>query len=162
MLPRRKDDAEDVALMALDSFFRAFEKGRYPELAHRDDFWRLLLKITERKAISLLRRETSQRRGKGRVRGDSALNNLKPVGPQTFVPDPEPGPELAMVMADQIEHLLEQLDDPRLKGIALAKMEGSTTSEMASRFQWSRSSVHRCVRLIRSIWEEELRNESAF
>ena len=41
-LPRRAADEEDVALSAMDSFFRAAERGRFPDLADRDGLWRLL------------------------------------------------------------------------------------------------------------------------
>ena len=64
-------DEEDVALSALKSFCGAAQRGRFPDLADRHGLWPLLLRITERKAANLARRETRQRRGGGRVRGES-------------------------------------------------------------------------------------------
>src|SRR5262245_50606157 len=58
--------AEDVALSAFDSFFRGAEQGRFPQLADRDDLWRLLFVITERKAIDLVKHENAIRRGGGK------------------------------------------------------------------------------------------------
>ena len=49
-------DEEDVALSAFDSFCRAAEGGRFPRLDDRDDLWQLLLVITARKAVDLIRR----------------------------------------------------------------------------------------------------------
>src|SRR5262245_15997347 len=43
-------DEEDAALSAFDSFCRGAACGRYPRLDDRDDLWRLLVVITERKA----------------------------------------------------------------------------------------------------------------
>ena len=40
---RRAADEEDVALSALDSFFRGVARGRFPHLQDRNDLWRLLL-----------------------------------------------------------------------------------------------------------------------
>src|SRR5262245_52985050 len=44
-------DEEDAALSAFDSFCRGAERGRFPDLADRDDLWRLLVVLTVRKAI---------------------------------------------------------------------------------------------------------------
>ena len=54
---RRAADEEDVALSAFDSFYRAAEAGRFPQLADRDGLWRLLVTITARKAAHLVRDE---------------------------------------------------------------------------------------------------------
>ena len=62
--PRRAADEEDVALSALDSFCRRAGEGRYPHLADRDDLWRLLVVITARKAVALVRHEGRLRRGR--------------------------------------------------------------------------------------------------
>src|SRR5690349_4606330 len=49
--PRAAADEEDAALSAFDSFCRGAARGRYPRLDDRDDLWRLLVVITERKAL---------------------------------------------------------------------------------------------------------------
>src|SRR5215468_3649428 len=41
--PRGMADEEDVALNALDSFFRGAAQGRFRQLHDRDDLWYLLL-----------------------------------------------------------------------------------------------------------------------
>ena len=41
--PRRIADEEDVALSAFNSFFQGVEKGRFPQLADRNNLWRLQL-----------------------------------------------------------------------------------------------------------------------
>jgi hypothetical protein len=71
-LPRRAADAEDVALSAFASFCRGAEAGRFPQLAGGDDLWPLLVVITARKALKCLEREHCQKRGGGKVRGESA------------------------------------------------------------------------------------------
>src|SRR5438477_5346017 len=72
-LPRRAADEEDVALSAFDSFCRGAEQGRFPRLDDRDNLWRLLVVITERKACDLVQHEHRQKRGGGEVRGESGL-----------------------------------------------------------------------------------------
>src|SRR5262245_44934727 len=67
------EDEEDAAPSAFDSFCRAATEGRFPRLDDRDDLWRLLLAITERKAADQMRRARRQKRGGGRVRTESGL-----------------------------------------------------------------------------------------
>jgi hypothetical protein len=69
--PRAAEDEEDVALGAFDSFCTAAARGRFPRLDDRDDLWRVLVTLTERKASKLLRRQRRLKRGGGRVVGVS-------------------------------------------------------------------------------------------
>ena len=71
--PRRAADEEDVALSAFDSFCRAAERGRFPDLFDRDDLWQLLVLITDRKACDLANYERRERRGGGKVLDEAAL-----------------------------------------------------------------------------------------
>src|SRR5438105_897393 len=54
-VPRRAADEEDVALSAFDSFCDGAARGRFPQLADRDDLWHVLVTITARKALQLMR-----------------------------------------------------------------------------------------------------------
>src|SRR2546423_11697663 len=71
--PRRAADEEDVALSAFDSFCDGAAQGRFPRLTDRDDLWHVLVTITARKAVQLVRHELRQKRGGGAVRGESAV-----------------------------------------------------------------------------------------
>src|SRR5262249_17794515 len=67
--PKAVADGEDAALSAFDSFGRGGARNRYPQLHDRDDLWRLLVVITERKAVDQARRQRRKKRGAGRVHG---------------------------------------------------------------------------------------------
>src|SRR5215470_8233302 len=55
-LPRRAAaDEEDVALSAFQSFWEGAVRGRFPQLADRGDLWKLLVTLTARKALHLVR-----------------------------------------------------------------------------------------------------------
>src|SRR5206468_12688890 len=71
--PRRAADEEDVALSAFDSFCDGLAQGRFPQLTDRDDLWHILVLITARKALQLMRHEQRQKRGGGTVRGESVF-----------------------------------------------------------------------------------------
>ncbi len=74
---RRVADEEDVALSALDSFFRRAENGQFPQLQDRDDLWQLLFVLTVRKAINLVHHQGRKSRGGGRVQ---SLQDLEALG----------------------------------------------------------------------------------
>jgi len=73
--PRRAEDEEDVAVSALHCFFAGVGDGKFPELRDRTNLWPLLAKITARKAINQRRDALRQKRGGGRVRGESMFLN---------------------------------------------------------------------------------------
>src|SRR5271165_3126586 len=60
-------DEEDAALSAFDSLCVGLIRGQFPQLADRDDLWRLLVVITTRKVRSQTRRQLRQKRGGGKV-----------------------------------------------------------------------------------------------
>ena len=158
-IPRRAADEEDVALSALDSFCRGAKRGRYPQLADRDDLWQLLVLITARKAIDLVHYERRQKRGGGAVRGESAL--LKAEGSSTVagmeqVADVEPTPQFAAQMREECQRLLSMLTKPELRSIVLWKMEGCTTQEIAAKLGCVPRTVERKLYMIRNIWNQEL------
>ena len=146
--PRRVADEEDVALSAFDSFCRAAMQGRFPRLDDRDDLWQVLMMLTARKAINLIERERSQKRGGGQVVPAEALAAL---------PAPGPTPEFAAEVAEECRRRLEALGDDALRGVVVDKMEGYTNEEIAARRGWSLGKVERKLRLIRKTWERETR-----
>jgi DNA-directed RNA polymerase specialized sigma24 family protein len=157
-LPRRAADEEDLALSAFASFCHAAEEGKFPDLADRDDLWRLLITITAQKAIDQARHDGRAKRGAGLVRGESALDHLDPQhggrGLEHVVGD-SPTPEFAAIMAEECSRLLGGLDGD-LRRIAVAKMEECTNEEIAERLDCSVSTVERSLRLIRKIWQREM------
>jgi DNA-directed RNA polymerase specialized sigma24 family protein len=154
---RRGEDEEDVALSAFDTFCRGAREGRFPQLADRDDLWRLLVVITARKALDLLEREGRLKRGGGRLRGESALlDAADPAdrGIEQVVGD-EPTPEFAAQVAEECQRLLDKLGDDELRSIAVWKMEGNSNEEIAGKLGCALATVERRLRVIRRLWEGE-------
>jgi DNA-directed RNA polymerase specialized sigma24 family protein len=146
--PRRAADEEDVALSAFDSFCRAAEAGRFPQLLDRDSLWRLLVTITARKAAHLVRDQRRQKRGGGaEAEGEADLAQV--LGR-------EPSPEFAAQVAEEYDRLLRALGDRELESVAVWKMEGYTVDEIAARLVYAPRSVKRKLQLIRTIWEKEV------
>ena len=154
---RRASDEEDVALSAMDSFIRGMEQGRFPDLANRDDLWRLLVTITLNKARHVVRDAGRQKRGGGWQPAEAAGNDGLAL--QDIV-SREPTPEFAAQFAEEIEHLLAQLENPILVEVATLKMEGYTNDEIAARLNVVERTIERKLKLIREIWEEAIAGEN--
>jgi DNA-directed RNA polymerase specialized sigma24 family protein len=151
---RRAADEEDVALSAMDSFLRAAERGRFPNLHGRDSLWALLVTITVRKAWKLARRENRRREVGESALGTDGHNSHGPGGWERVL-GREPSPELACQMAERCRSLLDRLS-PELQSVALWKMEGFTNAEIAQRLGCVVGTVERKLRVIRTIWEKEI------
>jgi DNA-directed RNA polymerase specialized sigma24 family protein len=157
--PRRAADEEDVALSAFDSFCRGAAQGRYPKLRDRNDLWKLLFLITERKAYDLAHHARRKKRDWRREchpfgaagGGDSAESG------SFFLESPgrEPDPEFAAQVAEECRRLLGLLGDDMLRTITLRKMEGCTNEEVAGHLGCAVATVERRLRLIRKLWEKE-------
>jgi DNA-directed RNA polymerase specialized sigma24 family protein len=154
--PRACADGEDAALNAFDSFCRGVARGRYPRLDNRDDLWRVLVVITERKALDQAQHERRQKRGGGKNRGISTSPNADRVSAGcAFVVDSEPSPEFAALVADECRRLLGLLRDESLRQTARLRMEGYTNEEIAERMKCSLRTVARKIELIRRTWLDE-------
>jgi DNA-directed RNA polymerase specialized sigma24 family protein len=153
--PRRAADEEDVALSAFDSFYRGVKQDRFPRLADRNDLWQLLVVLTKRKAIALALRERRQKRGGGKAESQTAGDYESEEG-QAFANliSRDPDPELAALVADECQRLLAKLESPELTRIAVLKMEGYTTEEIAVTLGRSVRTVERKLRLIHTTLED--------
>ncbi len=154
--PRRDADEEDVAISAMNSFYRGAKAGRFPKLDDRDDLWKLLLTITARKAKKRIRYNMTEKRGAGAVRGESVFGQPDEgrIGLGEVLGN-EPSPELADQVVDQCSELLDQLNDARLNEIAIMRLEGYTNEEIASHLDCAVRTVERKIMRIRDIWESQ-------
>jgi DNA-directed RNA polymerase specialized sigma24 family protein len=155
-VPRRVADEEDVALSALNSFFRGLAEGRFPRLADRDNLWALLVVITAAKAADLRQYLGRQKRGGGQVGGESVLDDLlgDPDGAAGInqAVGAEPTPLLAAQVAEEFRRLLAVLPTDEVRKIAVWKMEGHTNAEIAALLPCAPSTVDRRLDLIRRMW----------
>jgi DNA-directed RNA polymerase specialized sigma24 family protein len=155
--PRRAADEEDVALSAFDSFCRGAAQGRFPDLADRDNLWRLLVTITARKAYQLGLHEGRSKRGGGAVLDEAALAGLAEPDSGGEVAlgqlvSQEPTPELAAQFAEEVRCRLAALPSADLQTVAQSKLEGSTNAEIATHLGCGVRSVERKLKVIRSLW----------
>jgi DNA-directed RNA polymerase specialized sigma24 family protein len=156
-LPCRVADEEDVALSALNSLCRGAAAGRFPQLADRQDLWRILVTIAARKVYAQKRRQRTGKRGGGKVRGESVF--LQADGDDEAGIEQalgrEPSPELAIMVAENCQRLLDSLEDETLRQIAQLKLEGYTNDEISQRLDCVPRTVERKLERIREKWAKD-------
>src|SRR5882724_3984739 len=158
--PRRAADEEDVALSAFDSFCDGVARQRFPRLADRDDLWRILVTITARKSLQLVRHEQRQKRGGGAVLDEAALHAGQGAAGQGACGEEsgleqiigsEPTPEFAAQVAEEYQRLLSRLTDDDLRKVAVWKMEAYSNKEIAAKLGCVPRTVERKLGLIRTL-----------
>ncbi len=159
-VPRKLEDEEDVALSAMKSFCRAADKGRFPHVNDRHSLWRLLCRITHRKAVDLIRRSQTAM-GDAKVMGEScfaggASSTRQPMAAMAAA---ETAPDLAALLAEEFQRLLGMLPDDELKTIAIARMDGHTNREIAERLGCAERTIERRLKYIRAVWKREYQPE---
>jgi DNA-directed RNA polymerase specialized sigma24 family protein len=159
---RRAFDEEDVALSAFHSLCRGVQNDRFPRLEDRDNLWSLLVVITARKAMRRVRDETAQKRGGGRVSGESVFlrggGSELSTGINQIIGD-QPTPEFAADVSEESERLLAQLPDEDMRRLAVLKLEGYSNAEAAKALGCGLRTVERRLGLIRRLWV--VRDESS-
>ena len=150
---RRREDEDDVVQNMYASFCCRMRRGEY-QLENRQDLWNLLVAMTLHKARKVALRHTRQGRA---VRREDAC----PAGDESDslvkrLPATDPTPEEAAELAEGVELLLRALPNPILRQVALWKLEGYTSEDIAApdKLDCAERTVERKLRLIREIWEQ--------
>jgi DNA-directed RNA polymerase specialized sigma24 family protein len=154
--PLAAADEEDVALSAIHCLCHGAAAGRFPQLADRDNLWRLLATIAAQKAIDLQRRETREKRGGGKTRGEVELAaGDTEASLVAQVVGREPSPEFAAQLDEEYRRQLDRLEDDGLRQIAVWKMEGYENDEIARRLGCGVRTVERKLGVIRAMWQAD-------
>ena len=153
---RRAFDEEDVALSAFNSFCAGVAGDRFPDLRDPDNLWAVLLVIGVRKAHTYVEHQTRQKRGGGRVQGESAIAGPTDSGPGGMDHIAADGytPAFEAQVADECGQLLDSLKDDTLRTIAVLKMEGHTIDEIAVHVGCTKRAVQRRLDIIRQTWRD--------
>ena len=137
------------------SFCRRQRHGEF-DLANRDQLWGLLVRITLCKVRNTANKHRCKKRDVNREKtwqpGDTEgalsldLDGIKDRGP---------GPSEAAVLNEALEERLGALDDPRMRSLALQKLEGWTNAEIALSIGRTERAVERKLKLIRECWRDK-------
>jgi DNA-directed RNA polymerase specialized sigma24 family protein len=155
---RRVFDEEDVALAAFYTFCQKASQGEFAELYNRDHLWKLLRTIIAREANTQARDQRRQRRGGGRVHGESVfVTRADERSPGLDCQGGDDGtPDEMLMSAEQVQRLFDCLGDDTLVQIARWKSEGETNVTIAKRLGVDPVTVKRKLDRILSKWETAL------
>ena len=144
-------DEQDIVNDAFGSFFIRLREGAFPELANREELWLLLRAITKRKSLTMVRDQTRLKRNIGRQINECRLRfELDAARSRHLKPH-----HSEAVFAEALLDLLHGLEDPELRAIALARIEGKTNAEIAVELERSVATIERRLRLIRKLLQSQ-------
>ena len=160
-MPLRSLDEEDIAISAMHSFFRGLSEKRF-FAADNLEFRKLLTVIIARKLQKQRAKQFAQKRGGGRVRGESVFQqnaeDESGCGFETLAATPE-RPDLCAEFCETTEKLFGVLQDQSTQQVAQLLLEGYSINEIAEQLGCVRRTVERKIERIRTLWGEEIRDE---
>jgi RNA polymerase sigma-70 factor (ECF subfamily) len=130
-------DAEDVVQSVFRTFFRRGGEGQF-RLDSSAQLWHLLVKITILKARAKARYHTAAQRDAGAERAPADGFDASA---------PEPGPDEAIILVDQIDALLRGLPAVYAQVLGL-RLQGRNVTDVADELNLSRQTVHRALNLL--------------
>jgi RNA polymerase sigma factor (sigma-70 family) len=139
-------DEQDVAQCAFYAFCEAAATGQAPQLENRNELWGLLPAITRRTAADRVRHELRDRRG-----GDAPRTRTG----EYELADAQPTPSEVAELQETIDDLFRELEaaaDPKLKVIALMRLEGADTHEIAAELGCTQRTIQRKLQLLERLW----------
>ena len=155
-------DSEDVALSAFESMWKRADKMQFSEtdLQDSNEFWKLLCTVIRFKAEKHIRRANAEKRGAGKVAGESVFmqgNDSSSVSPGIAGCEGNGlnAEELAL-LKEQHATLMGVLDNDEMREVATMRMEDFKVAEIAQHFDKSEKWVQRRLALIRQTWKQEL------
>lgn len=151
--PQRGADADDAVQSAFASFFLRVRAGAFPADLDRNDLWKLLAVITQRKSLQQNRREQAAKRGAGRVLGEGDVPQPDGAGP--FGLDGLPGNVPCADFDLACAELLDLLEEEE-RTIALLRLLGHRNRDIARQLVCTERKVERKLHLIRLTWERFL------
>ena len=137
------------------AFMNLFEKSpdQFVKLVDRNDLWKILTLLAERRAIDQIRAESTLRSGGGRILNETALANPNDHGsPIDNFPTNRPPDDFEAILVEEVELRLDSLNDETLRRVAVERMEGHRNPEIAKKLQMSLRSVERKLTLIKDIF----------
>jgi RNA polymerase sigma factor (sigma-70 family) len=153
----RRLDPEDVVQSAYRSFFVGARDGRYV-LERSGDLWRLLVQITLHKLYRQAERHTTKKRGLNKER--VVAEDTSQAGVQAQAESPDPSPLEAAALADEVEHVIGQLE-PQHRPILELRLQGYKLEEIAAEQGCSERTVRRVLESVRHLLEQDRESPQA-
>ncbi|MDR3108869.1 MAG: hypothetical protein LBU65_04160 [Planctomycetaceae bacterium] len=155
---KRIHDEEDIAVSAIHSFYKGLSEKRFHSISGNNELWKILATIVCRKIFKSNRDQNRQKRGGGKIRGDSFFdaggknNDKKTPGIGNVADNNVITPYLEVEFLDTCENLFEMLEDESTRNVARLIMEGYSIDDTAEELGCVRRTVERKLAKIREKW----------
>ena len=146
---RRHIDPEDIASSTFMAFIKELEENGVERVRSREDLWKWLTLVAKRKAINANKLLDAQKRGGGRVRGDSMFGSR---GMNSVVEDKKRMKSLHD-FEESFSDLMMALPDDGYRKLAMMRLAGYSNEEIGEESGCSTRTVERKIQTIRKIWE---------
>lgn len=145
---RHKVDPEDVVQSAYKSFFHRYADGQF-QLENWGSLWSLLVVITLRKCANQVKHHQRECRDVDREQAPATSTDSSLPGPVAL--SNEPTPEEAVILAETLQTLMGQFDEPEQEIVRLS-LQGYVVAEIKERT----GRAERTVRRVRERFREML------
>jgi RNA polymerase sigma factor (sigma-70 family) len=153
---KRMHDEEDVAQKTFWSFYQLFKYGRFPKVENREHLLALLVTISSHQASKQMVYDRAQKRGRGKVRGDSVFASLAETATHGGSIDQLAGahltPEEEVILAENYHRYLDRLSDDH-RPFAEKYLAGLTNKQIAEASGTSLRSVERKLAMVKKRWK---------
>ncbi len=141
-----KVGGDDVVQSVFSTFFQRCARGEF-QIDNSSQLWRLLVKITVRKARAEHRHYAAGRR-------DIAAEAVEGEAWLAETIAREPGPEDAAVLVDEIQALLRGLPDLYCHVLEM-RLQGYAVAEIAHQHQVSRQTVYQALHVLQRRMQQQ-------
>ena len=144
-------DSEVIAATAMQILFDGLRHRRFDQVSNRDDLWRLLTCVASRKLFNARRFHNQEKRGGGKVHGDSVFSTAKFRNANCRARNDDPA-DIAEVESTW-STLLTRLPDEKYRKIATMRLAGISNIEISEHLHCTSRTVERKLNLIRKMLE---------
>ena len=149
---RRLVAPEEIASDAFLALVHGVQQKKFEKVRNRDELWQMLTLIASRLIIQAHKHHGREKRG-GRFKRMSGSNSSSSTGHSLvdFLQD-DITPDSIVELEELSQGLLELLPSDQLRQIALWRMAGYSTAEIATELNCTGRTVERKLAMIRTIW----------
>lgn len=149
---RRLVSPDEIAADAFMALVYGVQQKKFEKVRNRDELWQMLTLIASRLIIQTHKYHGREKRGGGFKRL-SGPNSSSATGRSTvdFLME-EITPDSIVELEELSQRLLQLLPSDQLRQIALRRMAGYSTSEIAAELDCTTRTIERKLAMIRTVW----------